>query len=198
MDDVKIAVQQYVKSCPDTTYLSLEQAFRQQDIGLYFIAIEKPIMATMTNMDFQGNLDKTYTVTYRFDSRAARPREVPSWPKSPEENEERLKDAGEVVTRGLPKCSNCEQLGHISKNCDQEKMEKERVIIKCFNCDEEGHRIRDCMFTISAPFLASHTDPNLGPKERYDPFACKNCKEPGHKAADCEYSSYLTSCRQSD
>ncbi|KAI8633739.1 hypothetical protein F5Y19DRAFT_251126 [Xylariaceae sp. FL1651] len=145
MDDVKDAVQQYVKACPDTTYPELESAFRTQGIGLYLIATEKPSMLpTMTNMDFQGNLDKKYKVNYRFDPRAARPREREFWPADAKENMARLGDAGEVVDRGLAKCTNCSELGHIWKNCPQEKMEKERVVIMCFNCNEPGHRIRDC------------------------------------------------------
>lgn len=148
MEDIKMAVQQYVKACADTTYPALEQAFRDQDIGLWFIALKKDLLPTKTNMDLQGNLGRTYTVSYRFDKRVARPREAAFWPKSDEENMERLKDAGEVIDRGLPKCNNCNEIGHTMKNCTQEKQERERVVIKCYNCEEEGHRVRDCKFTV--------------------------------------------------
>ncbi len=186
VDDIKTAVQQYVKACPGTSYLDLEKAFRQQDIGLYLIATKKSLLPTMTNMDFQGNLDKTYTVNYRFDMRPARPREAVSWPKTPEDNLERLKDAGEVVSRGMPQCSNCNEIGHIAKNCPQDKRETERVTIKCFNCDEEGHRVRDCTSTILPINCRTSTNSGIGPKPRQDRFACKNCGKSGHKAADCE------------
>ena len=109
-------------------------------------------------MDFQGNLDKTYTVAYRFDFKPARPREADAWPKSIEENQERLKDAGEVVTRGLDKCTNCSELGHAAKHCPQEKQERERVVIRCFNCNEEGHRIRDCILTLPPRYFHLLTD----------------------------------------
>ncbi|KAK0708786.1 hypothetical protein B0T21DRAFT_376948 [Apiosordaria backusii] len=56
----------------------------------------------------------------------------------------RLADAGELVAGNLPKCRNCDQIGHISKNCKEDKREAERVLIKCYNCDEVGHRVRDC------------------------------------------------------
>ncbi|KAI0407688.1 hypothetical protein F4802DRAFT_522851 [Xylaria palmicola] len=145
MDDVKEAIQQYVKACPDTTYQELEKAFRDQDIGVYLIAMESQSMiSTLTNMDLQGNLDKKYRVNYRFGENPVRPRERELWPSNPKENIERLADAGEPVSRGLTKCTNCNELGHISKNCPQEKMEKERVVIMCFNCNEPGHRMRDC------------------------------------------------------
>jgi hypothetical protein len=159
LDDVKEAVQTYVKATPDTTYVQLEEAFRSQDVGLWLIAIEKPLLAiTMTNMDLQGNKDKKYTVTYRFSPTAPRPREREVWPKSTEENLERLKDAGEVVDRGIPKCSNCNELGHIRKSCPEEKREPDTVTVaKCHNCGEDGHQMRNC------------------PTPRVDKFACKNC-----------------------
>lgn len=185
MDDVKAAIQQYVKACPQTTYIDLETAFRQQKIELYVIAVQKTILPTMTNMDLQGNLNKTFSVTFRFENRPARGRETGGWPKSPEENLVRLEDAGEVVQSGLPRCNNCGEVGHISKNCEQDRTAPERVVIKCFNCEEEGHRIRDCTFTILLKLVA-YTNHDVGPQPRQDKFACKNCGESGHKAADCK------------
>lgn len=146
VDGVKEGIQTYVKADPETTYLKLEEEFRAKGVNLWLIALEKPhLSSTLTNMDLQGNLDKKYTVTYRFDPKPARPRERPLWPKSAEENIERLKDAGEVVNRGIPKCHNCNNLGHIAKNCPEGKQDPQAVTtIKCYNCDGEGHRVRDC------------------------------------------------------
>jgi len=146
IDDIKEGVQIYVKSSPETTYLDLEKAFRNQDVGLYLIAIERPIAVTLTNMDLQGFMEKKYTVTYRFQWNPPRPRDRELWPKDLEENFERLADAGEVTDRGKPKCLNCNEIGHIAKSCPQDKIEKEKQVIKCFNCDGEGHRMRDCKF----------------------------------------------------
>ncbi|KAI0100171.1 hypothetical protein GGR51DRAFT_373706 [Nemania sp. FL0031] len=147
IDDLKAAIQQYVKACPETTYNELESAFRSQEIGVYLIAMENDTMVpTLTHMDLQGNLDKKFRVHFRFDPKPGRPREREFWPSSVEENVARLEDAGEPVNRGLSKCSNCSELGHISKNCPQEKMEKERVVITCVNCQQPGHRMRDCEY----------------------------------------------------
>lgn len=130
---------------PETTYEDLERAFRDQDIKIYLIAIPKELASTFVNMDLQGNLGKKYTVTYRFQWAAPRPRERAIWPKDPEENIERLKDAGEVVYGGLPKCRNCDEVGHISKSCPEEKREvANSMAITCYNCNEVGHRVRDC------------------------------------------------------
>jgi hypothetical protein len=159
MDDIKEAVQKYVKGLPTLTYDELEQAFRSQNLDVYLIALEREMAITYTNMDFQGNLDKKYTVTYRFSDKPKRPKEADGWPQSAEENFERLKDAGEPVDRGIPKCNNCDQLGHSHKNCPEEKQENaDRAEVKCVNCQAIGHRIRDC------------------PEPREDKFACRNCK----------------------
>lgn len=176
IDDVKEAVQIYVKSAPETTYRELESAFRAQDIPLWLIAIEKECLSvTLTNMDLQGHLHKKYTVTYRFQWNPPRPRERPLWPKDVDENLERLKDAGEVVDGGLPKCSNCKEVGHISKSCTQEKMESDTIReVKCYNCEQVGHRVRDCKLLTACVFCSRLTR-IAGPIPRVDRFACKNC-----------------------
>ncbi|KAJ9156268.1 Cellular nucleic acid-binding protein [Pleurostoma richardsiae] len=179
VDDVKEAVQMYCKALPDMTYVQLEQALRNQDFNLWLIPLEKAgLAATLTNMDLQGNLDKKYTVNYRFNPKPQRPREREGWPADEKEILERLADAGEVVARLVRKCTNCNELGHISKHCTQEKMESERPAIKCYNCDAEGHRVRDC------------------PVPRVDKFACKNCGQPGHKVADCTEPRKDIECRK--
>lgn len=145
LDDVKEAAEKYFKSTPDITYLQLESAFRNQGINVYLIALEKELSPTYTNMDLQGNLAKTYSISWRFSDKPARPKETDGWP-TPEENITRLEDAGEPVDCLMPKCSNCDQLGHTQRSCLEEKMEKERAQVKCYNCEEVGHRVRDCKY----------------------------------------------------
>ena len=139
LDDIKEAAMKYIKATPDATYHQLENAFRAQKMNIYLIAIEKELALTYTNMDLQGNLDKKYSISWRLSPNHQRPKEKDAWPASPEENLERLKDAGEPVDRGIPKCSNCETLGHTKKNCPEEKQENtDRAEVKCFNCDSIG------------------------------------------------------------
>lgn len=146
IDDIKEAVQKYAKAEPSATYHDLETAFRAQSLPVYLIAIEKGLVTTLTNMDLQGNLMRKYTVTYRFSDQPLRERDRPLWPSSAEDNLERLKNSGEVVPLGIPKCRNCDELGHIAKSCPQEKVElQSRNEIKCYNCEGVGHRVRDCM-----------------------------------------------------
>jgi len=105
LDDVKEAAQRYFKACPEATYIDMEKAFRNQDIKVYLIAIEKELAVTYTNMDLQGNLDKKFSINWRFSDKPARPKENELWPSTPEENLERLADAGVPVDRGVPKWS---------------------------------------------------------------------------------------------
>jgi hypothetical protein len=176
MDDVQEALKIYLKAVPDTTYVQLEQAFRSQNMDVYIIGLERELALTYSNMDLQGNLDKKYTVTFRNSPGPKRPKERDGWPASAEENFERLADAGIPVDRGVPKCSNCEELGHIAKSCPAEKREPtDKVEVKCYNCDELGHRVRDCKFLCLTLYDCCLTD-CVGPKPREDKSACRNCK----------------------
>lgn len=183
LDDVKEAVQMYVKALPATTYAELESAFRAQDVGVYLIAMEREIADTYTIVDLQGNLDRKYSISYRFSDKPKRPRESEGWPASPAENLERLAEAGEPMDRGVPKCGNCDALGHIAKHCTEEKQEREdRAAVKCYNCDELGHRVRDCKFRVPRTMPPINSS---GPNPRPDRFACRNCGKSGHGSREC-------------
>jgi hypothetical protein len=147
--EVKTALMAYLKHHPDLTYLQVEQAFRRQNMKVYIIGLEREIIPTMTLMDLQGNLGKKYYASFRFSEKASRPREFEAWPKTPEENLERLADAGEAVNNFIPRCFNCGELGHITKACEAPKEERAAVTVHCYNCDEDGHRVRDCEFPIA-------------------------------------------------
>ncbi|RFN49562.1 hypothetical protein FIE12Z_6186 [Fusarium flagelliforme] len=169
VDDAKEAVNEYIKAMDgDITYKELQESLIEQGIGLWLVPTERTLIQVFTNMDLQGNIDKKYTVSYRFAEKPDRPREMEGWPKDREELLERLNDAGEIVDRGVPLCTNCKELGHTSKFCTQEKAERDAPKISCFNCGADGHRVRDC------------------PEPRVDKNACKNCGQSGHRAADCE------------
>ncbi|KAK5987098.1 Cellular nucleic acid-bindinghomolog-like protein [Cladobotryum mycophilum] len=170
VDDAKEAVQEYVKALGGTvTYREIQEALIDQNINIWLIATERPLVNVFTNMDLQGNMDKKYSISYRFSEQPERPREIDSWPKTREEIVSRLDDAGEVVDSGKVKCHNCGELGHASKFCTQERVERtDKPKIVCNNCSAEGHRLRDC------------------PEPRVDKFACKNCGKSGHKVAECE------------
>ncbi|GFP56109.1 cellular nucleic acid-binding protein homolog [Trichoderma asperellum] len=169
-DDVKEAVEEYVKALGgEVTYRQIQEKLMEENVKLWLISLERELIDTFTNMDLQGNIDKKYSVSFRFSDKPERPREIDGWPQGHAEILSRLEDAGMVVDRGLPKCYNCGELGHTSKGCTQERVEhaSEKPKISCYNCGNEGHRVRDC------------------PEPRVDKFACKNCGKSGHRIAEC-------------
>lgn len=200
-EDAKEGIQAYVKALNGRiTYRELQEALIDNKINLWLISTEKSLIEIFTNMDLQGNMGKKYTISYRFSDQPQRPREIEGWPKSIEEILSRLDDAGDVVDSGRPKCSNCDELGHIAKQCPQEKVVREVKVQTCYNCSGEGHRVRDC------------------PEPRKDRFACRNCgyvnmsprspylfidvnvgdSKSGHRATDCEEEPNLdnVTCRK--
>ncbi|KHJ34961.1 putative zinc knuckle transcription factor protein [Erysiphe necator] len=181
LDDLKDAIEIYIKAEPETTYQQLEKKFRDSDMGVYIIALEKELATTYTNMDFQGCLDKTYSITWRWSPKPMRPKEIPSWPNTPEENFERLADAGEPTDRGIPKCSNCNTLGHTRRRCPEQIVENpERTTVLCFNCNKTGHRMRDCPDP-RVDRLAEHKNEDSGENA----LTCRNCDAEGHISKEC-------------
>jgi len=147
--DFKEAALCYLKATPGTTFADLNQALINKQLRGYLIAIEGDAGELYTLMDAQGNLGKTYQVTFRFSPGPQRASEAEAFPNSPEENAERLKDAGISISCLMDKCSNCNELGHTRKRCDQEKAESTRAKVTCVNCEQDGHRSRDCEFLSS-------------------------------------------------
>ncbi|KAG9246894.1 hypothetical protein BJ878DRAFT_247593 [Calycina marina] len=201
LDDFKEALNEYCKATPDATYVQLESGFRLQGFTFFLIAIKKQLEETFTNMDLQGNLGKTFSVSIRKSDKHQRPKEKELWPSSPEENMARLEDAGTPVNRGISRCRNCFSLEHQAKACPKEVVEKPKVEVFCFNCEQPGHRVRDCRLshclTISDT-ITSHcltvfeiiADQFIGPQARPDRFACRNCGKSNHSSKECpEYEN---------
>ncbi|PCG91900.1 Zinc finger, CCHC-type [Penicillium occitanis (nom. inval.)] len=170
LEDFRDAFKVYTKAAPEKTFVDIEKQLRAEGANVYLIALEKQKegFENYTFIDLQGKLDRTYVVKFFFGPEPRRNHLIERWPASPEENLERLTDAGFEYDRMIPKCANCGEMGHIAKSCKQERVTIERVEIKCVNCSEVGHRARDC----------------TKQRER-SKFACRNCGSPDHKVADC-------------
>lgn len=152
IDDVKDALAKYSKACPDMTFVELQDGIYDAGLKFYFIPKERTLLPTYTNMDLQGNLNKKYSISYRFSDKPQRPKEAEGWPNSKDEIMARLHDAGVVVEQSVPYCSKCNEMGHIRKHCRQEDTgESERPTIMCYNCNETGHRVRDCRLIPQTP-----------------------------------------------
>jgi hypothetical protein len=77
------------------------------------------------------------------------------------------------------RCYNCNEVGHISRNCPNE------VIIMCIRCQQKGHNEYDC------PNIKCFRCNKIGHKSfeckmrGKDILKCENCQNIGHEALDC-------------
>ncbi|RMZ77784.1 hypothetical protein DV737_g4232, partial [Chaetothyriales sp. CBS 132003] len=170
LDDFRDGVKILSKAAPAMTYVDMEKEFRKRGFSVYLIALVKNIEDTWTIVNLQGEVDKKYAVGYFLSEKPQRPKLVEVWPESPAANVERLADAGLAVDRGVPKCSNCGQMGHVMRQCREEIVPIARVTVSCKLCGEEGHRVRDCKQERQKP---------------REPRACKVCEATDHIARDC-------------
>lgn len=103
---------------------------------------EAPVEKTITLVNLQGKQDCKFTIAYCFVQKPRRKAMVSGYPKTPEENLERLEDAGEPMSQLKPVCHRCGEMGHTTRRCTEPP--KEREAIMCKNCGGEGHYLRDC------------------------------------------------------
>lgn len=127
----------------EPTYKAIQQGLITENIDLWFIGLEKPLSGAFTNMDLQGHVGKTYTVNVRFSKKPSRGRERDNWPETVEEILKRLEDAGDAVESMKQRCYNCDEYGHTSNSCPEEKCERGDRKENCTNCSGE-HRTRNC------------------------------------------------------
>ncbi|EXJ95745.1 hypothetical protein A1O1_00869 [Capronia coronata CBS 617.96] len=187
--DFKEAVQILSKAAPDLTYARLEKEFRKRDFNIYLIAMEKDTGETWTNVNLQGETGKKYAVSYFTSGKPQRPTLIEKWPASPEENMDRLANAGIPLDRGVDLCRNCEKVGHKSKDCPEERITREQVVVICYLCGEAGHRVRDCTQERQKPGRAcriceavDHIAKECPNREKQ---TCRNCSSEDHLAREC-------------
>jgi hypothetical protein len=95
-------------------FADIEKSLRANNNNVHLIGLEKEIEDTQTIVDLQGRTGRKYVVGFYLGEKPRRAKATASWPKSPEENLERLKDAGLVMNAHKIKCDRCngESIGH--------------------------------------------------------------------------------------
>ncbi|MCJ1270285.1 hypothetical protein MMC22_010181 [Lobaria immixta] len=131
LDDLRKALKIYCKAVPESTWVQLERAFRLHHFNTFLVAREKEMLVTQTLVNLQGKLDCKYEVGFFFSDKPRRAILAQGWPSSPEENLNRLEDAGTPMDRGVPKCQRCSELGHVARECKEEEQDRERTEVKC-------------------------------------------------------------------
>ncbi|RMZ67669.1 zinc knuckle transcription factor [Pyrenophora seminiperda CCB06] len=171
LDVFRVGLKAYARATQDEGFNlpAVEEALREDGIGVFLIAKQQEVPPNMTIVDLIGNPDRKFVLTLQLSAKPRRQKYALGFPDTPEENMERLASCGYMEDRGVPLCDNCHELGHVRKHCKQELVEREKTQpeIQCVYCQAIGHRARDC------------------PQERVDPFACKNCKQSGHTSKEC-------------
>jgi hypothetical protein len=99
----------YAKAFPQLTFEELEDVFRDSKMNTYLIAKEQAVSDTHTIVNLQGKIDMKYSVSIQFSDKPRRAAFAEGWPKSKEENAARLTEAGFIMDRMVPKCSNCDR-----------------------------------------------------------------------------------------
>ncbi|TKA63859.1 hypothetical protein B0A55_10704 [Friedmanniomyces simplex] len=133
VDDIKRAILAYAKVVPNITFEEFEKVFRSSGFNTYIIAKQQAVADTHTIVQFQGVTDQEFVWSIQFSPDPRRKMSVGGWPATLEINLERLKKTGIAMDRMVPKCSNCEQLGHNSRGCPEEKREVQKNRISCAN-----------------------------------------------------------------
>lgn len=107
-EELKRAVFTYCKAAPTVTWVELEELFRVNNMNTFLIAKQIEVEKVYTITNLQGEGDKEYVVSFETSAKPRRKIASDAWPASPEENIERLGNAGLPMDRGVMKCNNCD------------------------------------------------------------------------------------------
>ncbi|KAF2753376.1 hypothetical protein EJ05DRAFT_480391 [Pseudovirgaria hyperparasitica] len=88
--------------------MALRDAAQHKEGGnIFLIGLEREIPNTFTLVDLKGNTGKKYSLGFYFSEKPRRRNAGEGWPKTPEDNLERLKDAGFPMDALVIKCGRC-------------------------------------------------------------------------------------------
>ena len=109
IDDTQKAIRALARAQDvDFSLPAVEKWLRDNNTLVFLIAEKKEIEPQFTLMDYIGNIDREFVLSYRKQAKPRRPIEKKAWPASPEENMERLASAGNAHDRGVPMCAICD------------------------------------------------------------------------------------------
>ena len=78
-------------------------------MNTHLIAKQQEVADTHTIVNLQGAIDQKYAVSIQFTAKPRRAKFAEGWPESKEDNLARLSEAGFILDRMVPKCTNCDR-----------------------------------------------------------------------------------------
>jgi hypothetical protein len=116
LDAFRVCLRAYARATIDEFNLpAVEEALREDNLGVFLIAKQQEIAPNMTIIDLIGNPDREYILSIQVSAKPRRVKMAQGWPENPAQNIERLASAGYVQDCGVPLCGNCGELGHVRK-----------------------------------------------------------------------------------
>jgi hypothetical protein len=116
LDAFRVGLKAYARAIVEEFNLpAVEQALREDGLGIFLIAKQQEVAPNMTIIDLIGNPGREYVLSVQLSEKPRRAKMAQGWPESPAQNLERLASCGYVQDCGVPLCSNCGELGHIRK-----------------------------------------------------------------------------------
>ena len=116
LDAVRPSLRAYARAIGEEFSLAgVEQALREDNLGVFLIAKKQEIAPNMIIVDLIGNPNCEYVLSIQLSPKPRRAKLAAGWPSSPAENLERLASCGYVQDCGVPLCGNCGKLGHVRK-----------------------------------------------------------------------------------
>ena len=108
LDTLRSAIKAYARAVEDKFSLQdVEKALRDADLPMYLIAMKQEIAVNHTIVDMIGNPGREFVLSFQLSGKPRRKRMAEGWPKTPEENMQRLASCGFVQDIGVPLCGNC-------------------------------------------------------------------------------------------
>ncbi|KAF9573315.1 hypothetical protein EC968_008769 [Mortierella alpina] len=128
LDEVKPALAKLCEAYLGGDWQAVEKKLRDEKCNTYLLAMEDTLSFGYTLVNLKYQPDQRYRVIPSFikPGSVKKGRMAIGMARNYEENYARLLEGGVVRSSGVLKCHNCQQVGHRSSECPEERREPEK------------------------------------------------------------------------